>query len=288
MRTAFLGDTNDLLRTRLEAYGWVSASTPPPGKPSTEEAPGGKLAPGEVAESGATPAPAGVVPKGMMRIDLHCHSEASHDCGTPLSSFPQRCAARGISVQAITDHNEIWGGQKLQEIAQGTGLTVIVGEEVSTCDGEIVGLFLKEKIPAELSAEETIARIKSQGGLVLLPHGFDPLKRWRLRPEALDRVGNDIDIIETFNARISRPRWNRVAMRWAEAHGRPKSAGSDAHTLAQVGDAWVQTSIRPINGPQDLLEALRAGIVMGQWTHPALAFAYKMWDFAKRRVQGAV
>lgn len=258
-----------------------------PENPIPEQAPGGKLAPGEVAESGATPAPAGVVPKGMMRMDLHCHSEASHDCRTPLSSFPARCAARGISVQAITDHNEVWGAQKLQAMAQGTALTVIVGEEVSSRDGEVVGLFLKEKIPAGLSAEETVAAIKAQGGLVLLPHGFDPLKRWRLRPEVLERVANDIDIIETFNARISRPRWNRVAMRWADAHHLPKSAGSDAHTLGQVGDAWVQTPQRPIRGPEDVLAALRNGTVMGQWTHPVLAFAYKMWDFARRRVQNS-
>lgn len=286
MGTAFFEDRNLLSGTGLGDFSRVLASTPP-GEPGTEKPPGGKLAPGEVAESGATPAPAGVVPKGMMRMDLHCHSEASHDCRTPLASFPQRDGARGISVQAITDHNEVWGAQKLQEMAEGTGFTVIVGEEVSTRDGEIVGLFLKEKIPEGLSAEETVERIRAQGGLTLLPHGFDPLKRWRLRPEVLERVANDIDIIETFNARISRPRWNRVAMRWAEAHNRPKSAGSDAHTLGQVGDAWVQTPIRPINGPQDLLEALKVGTVMGQWTHPAIAFAYKMWDFARRRAQGA-
>ena len=141
-----------------------------------------------------------------MRLDLHCHSEASADCVTPLASFPARCRARGIRVQAITDHNEVWGAQKLKEMVQNSGaddLTIIVGEEVSTREGEIVGLFLNEKIPAGLSPEETVAAIKNQGGLVLLPHGFDPLKRHRLKPEALERVQNDIDIVEVFNARIS-------------------------------------------------------------------------------------
>lgn len=235
-------------------------------------------APRAVAQSGATPTMAE-----MMRIDLHCHSEASHDSRTPLSSFVQRCKTRGISVQAITDHNQVWGAKKLQEMCQGTGLTVIVGEEISSSEGELIGLFLEEKIPAGLSAKETIAHIKAQGGLVLLPHGFDPLKRWRLRPEVLEHLSSHIDIVETFNARISRPHWNRVAMRWADQHQLPQSAGSDAHTLAQVGNAWVQTPQRPINGPEDLLEALRVGTVMGRWTHPVVAFAYKIWDFAHRR-----
>jgi len=130
-----------------------------------------------------------------MRIDLHCHSEASADCRTPLAAFPGRCKARGITVQAITDHNEIWGAQQLQEMTLGSELTVIVGEEVSSRDGEIIGLFLREKIPAGLSAEETVERIKAQGGLVLLPHGFDPLKRYRLTRLALERIAGQIDIV---------------------------------------------------------------------------------------------
>ena len=114
-------------------------------------------------------------PPSMMRIDLHCHSEASADCITPLTAFPQRCLQRDIRIQAVTDHNEIWGAQKLQEMVAGQGapLTIIVGEEVSTNEGEIVGLYLTEKIPAGLTPEETVDRIVDQGGLVLLPHGFE-------------------------------------------------------------------------------------------------------------------
>lgn len=219
-----------------------------------------------------------------MRIDLHCHTEASSDCKTPLSRVLARARAKGIGVQAVTDHNEIWGAQKLQTFAGAQdGLevpTIIVGEEVSTCEGEIIGLFLSECIPAGLSPEETVGRIKAQGGLVLLPHGFDPLKRHRLKPEALARVADDVDIVETFNARISRPRWNRAATVWADERGLLKSAGSDAHTLADVGAAWVEAPDRPIHSPADLLEALRLGAVSGEWTHPLLALTYKVWDTA--------
>lgn len=227
------------------------------------------------------PAPA------MMKIDLHCHSEASADCTTPLEKFPQRCLERGIAVQAITDHNEIWGAQELKALVEENGhpLRVIVGEEVSTAEGEIIGLFLKEKIEAGLTPEETVARIREQGGLVLLPHGFDPLKRFRLKDEARTRIRDKIHIVETFNARISRPTWNRAAVAWAEEHGCLMSAGSDSHTLADIGEAWVEVPARPINAPADLLAALDGGVPVGIWTHPLLAYAYKLLDALRNRAR---
>jgi predicted metal-dependent phosphoesterase TrpH len=135
----------------------------------------------EIAAQGAILSDEAGPQPGLMKVDLHCHSEASADCVTPIPLMPERCLERDIRVQAITDHNEIWGAQKLRDLvaAEQLPLTIIVGEEVSTREGEIVGLFLEEKIEAGLSPEETVARILEQGGLVLLPHGFDPLKRFR-------------------------------------------------------------------------------------------------------------
>jgi predicted metal-dependent phosphoesterase TrpH len=231
------------------------------------------------------------VEPGNMKIDLHCHSEASVDCSTPLELFPARCRYRGVWVQAITDHNEIWGAQKLQEMVEeekvkkaGFPLTIIVGEEVSTTHGEIIGLFLNEKIPAGMSPKETVAAIKEQNGVVLLPHGFDPLKRWRLQPTALETVVDEIDIVETFNARISQLRWNQAAVDWSKLHGLPMSAGSDAHTLADIGSAWVEVPVQQVKNQQDLLAALQSGVPVGEWTHPVVAFAYKLWDRSLRRL----
>lgn len=194
-------------------------------------------------------------------------------------------------VQAITDHDQIWGAQKLQEMVEeeklkkaGFPLTIIVGEEVSTIYGEIIGLFLKEKIPAGMSPKETVEAIKEQDGLVLLPHGFDPLKRWRLQPAALEMIEDEIDIVETFNARISQLRWNQAAVEWSKVHKRPMSAGSDAHTLADIGSAWVEVPVRQVKTPQDLLTALESGVPVGEWTHPVIAFAYKFWDRSLRRL----
>lgn len=219
-----------------------------------------------------------------MKIDLHCHSEASFDCVVAVPEVLARARMRGIGVQALTDHNEIWGAQKLQRLADDARekdpLTpqIIVGEEVSTLEGELIGLYLMEVVPRNLSPEETVARIKGQGGLVLLPHGFDPLKKKRLRPEALARIADDIDIVETFNARISRPRWNRAGENWADARGLPKSGGSDAHIASDIGDAWTDVSEGPVNTPGSLLRALSQGQVRGSWTPPLLAFGQKVWD----------
>lgn len=226
------------------------------------------------------------IPTAVLKIDLHCHSEASHDCITPVENIPLRCRDHGINIQAITDHDEIWGAQKIQEIVESRknefpNLSIIVGEEISSLEGEIIGLYLTERIPPQLSAEETVARIKAQGGLVLIPHAFDPLKRHRLRPVAREKIASHIDIIESFNARISFPKWNDAASFWAAERGVAQSAGSDAHTLKDVGTAWTETTVRKVTGPDDLLTALRESTLQGFWTHPVLAFFNKVVYYFK-------
>lgn len=238
-----------------------------------------------VAERGAVQEHKDNEARPKIKIDLHCHTEASADCTTPLEAFPDQLRATGILVQAITDHNEIWGAQKLQEMVveqnarqDGYPLTIIVGEEISTTEGEIIGLFLNERIEAGLTPEETVKEINRQGGLVLLPHGFDPLKRHRLRPISLERITEDIDIVETFNARISRRKWNQAAVEWSKANQVLMSAGSDAHRLDDVGSAWVEIDapVERIQSPEDLIKALSRGVPEGKWTHPVLAYLQKM------------
>jgi predicted metal-dependent phosphoesterase TrpH len=246
----------------------------------------------EIRAVGAVIHESGEASPGMMKMDLHCHTEASYDCTTPLEAIIERCREQEVAVQAITDHNEIWGALELKAMLLGQNgaghnvphLTLIIGEEITTSDGEIIGLFLTEKIEAGMSPEETVQQIIAQGGLVLLPHGFDPLKRWRLKPEARDRIAAAINIVETFNARVSRPRWNRAGVTWAEERGLCMSAGSDAHTLSDIGTAWVEIPRQKVAGPAELLAALKGGTPVGRWTHPALAFGYKMWDQTRRKV----
>jgi hypothetical protein len=244
---------------------------------------------GQIETEGAVIQPEPEPNPDTMRIDLHCHSEASWDSSSPLEQIPQRCMEKGIRVQAITDHNCTWGAQKLQETILARSdlpLTIIVGEEISTSEGELVGLFLKNNIDAGLTPEKTVAEIKKQGGLVLLPHGFDPLKRWHLKIAARDIIASSIDIVETFNSRISRPHWNRAAVKWAEERGVAMSAGSDAHTIADIGNAWVEVAAQPIHSPADLMAALKDGVPMGVWTHPVIAFLFKMLDRTRRKING--
>ncbi|HEX7003074.1 MAG TPA: PHP-associated domain-containing protein [Trueperaceae bacterium] len=218
-----------------------------------------------------------------MRIDLHCHTEASHDCSSQFDGVITRCRQQRIAVQAVTDHDQIWGALELREKSTAPGdPLIIVGEEVTTREGEIIGLFLEELIPADLSPEEVVERIREQGGLVLLPHGFDPLKTHRLSPAARERIAHEIDIVEVFNTRVSHPRRNAQASQWAAERDLPASAGTDAHIVPALGTAWVETPDRPIEGPEDLLAALRAGAISGTWTHPVAAYAYKLWDRGRR------
>ncbi|MFZ6028678.1 MAG: PHP-associated domain-containing protein [Chloroflexota bacterium] len=230
----------------------------------------------QVKDEGAVIQPEAVEIPRAIRIDLHCHSVASHDSVTALDAIPERCAERNIQVLALTDHDAIWGAQALQQIvphSKNPSLTVIVGEEISTSAGELIGLFLKEKVAPGRSPRETIQAIKSQGGLVLLPHGFDPL-RVALDAEIREEISQSIDIVETFNARVARRHWNRLADEWSEKHGMLKSAGSDAHLLSEIGSAWVEVPARPVQTPEDLRLALQDGVPMGTWRHPLFSYFY--------------
>src|SRR2546427_6389611 len=134
-----------------------------------------------------------------LKVDMHTHSEYSPDSRTPLGVQAAAIKAAGLHVVCATDHNTIEGALRLRELAD--GFRVIVGEEVSTRDGEMIGLFLEKAIPRDLSGEETIARIKDQGGIVSVPHPFSRNRLYHLRREALERLWPQIDCIEIFNAR---------------------------------------------------------------------------------------
>ncbi|MCK5589830.1 MAG: PHP domain-containing protein, partial [Dehalococcoidales bacterium] len=137
----------------------------------------------------------------MLKADLHVHTCYSADCGTPLDKIVARCLQIGINCIAIADHNSIAGALKLKEIAP---FNVIVAEEIMTPIGELMGLFLTQEIPRGLSAQETITRIKSQGGLVNIPHPFG--HSFRENKKLLSQeILSQVDLIEVFNSRIPFP-----------------------------------------------------------------------------------
>ena len=197
-----------------------------------------------------------------IKVDMHTHSEYSPDSRTPLASQAAAIRAAGLNVVCATDHNTIEGALRLRELAD--GFRVIVGEEVSSRDGEIIGLFLDKPVPRGLSAEETIARIHDQGGLVSVPHPFSRNRRFHLRRSVLERVWRDIDCIEVFNAREAFTQDNVRAAAFAKEKGLPGAVGSDAHRASEIGRAWVE--VEEFAGRDDFIAALREGSIIGNLT----------------------
>jgi glycosyltransferase involved in cell wall biosynthesis len=189
----------------------------------------------------------------LIDVDLHMHTDHSYDCATPVEVLLAEAKARGLGAIAVTDHNEISGA--LEAASKANGIKVIVGEEVKTAhQGEVIGLFIKEKIPRGLSLEETIAEIKRQGGLVYVPHPFD---RLHSVPdyEHLLPVLDDVDAIEIFNPRIAIMEFNEEAVRFAAKYRMPAGAGSDAHVPQGLGS--VRIRMRDFDGPDEFLQSLR-------------------------------
>jgi hypothetical protein len=202
----------------------------------------------------------------LLKADLHVHTEYSMDCEMRLEKVISRCPEVGIDCVAIADHDAVEGGLKLQKIAP---FRVIVAEEILTPIGEIIGMFLTERIPSGVSAEEAIARIKDQGGLVCLPHPFDRLRHGIFSHHSPEHLLSQVDIVEVFNARIVFPSDSNKAKALAQKYGLPGSAGSDAHLPSEIGNAYVQMS--EFNSPQEFCSSLAQGEIFGHrsgiWVH---------------------
>jgi predicted metal-dependent phosphoesterase TrpH len=200
--------------------------------------------------------------KKKIRCDLHSHTYYSHDSMLKPEHFVEACLKSGINCIAVTDHNEVEGARQIQKIAP---FQVIIGEEIRTRDGEISGLFLKERIPPNLSAEETVDLIKAQGGLVYVPHPFATGVYMRLRKAKLDALIHKVDIIEGWNSRGLMKRHDYLAQTYAMAQGKPFAAGSDAHSRFEIGAAYMEMD--PFKGKADFLEKLKAGTLVGRKTN---------------------
>jgi predicted metal-dependent phosphoesterase TrpH/glycosyltransferase involved in cell wall biosynthesis len=191
-----------------------------------------------------------------IHCDLHMHTDHSPDCATPVELLLATAKERGLGAIAITDHNEISGAMEAREQAGRIGgIKVIVAEEVKTAhEGEVIGLFLEEKIERGMSMSETIAEIRRQDGLVYVPHPFD---RLHSVPdyEHLLKVVQDIDILEVFNPRIALSSFNEEAVRFARKYRIVPGAGSDSHVAQGLGS--VKIRLRDFDGPQEFLEAMR-------------------------------
>jgi predicted metal-dependent phosphoesterase TrpH len=199
------------------------------------------------------------------------------DCNMPLEKIVSRCQEVGINCIAICDHGTAEGGLRMREIAP---FPVIVAEEILTPHGEIMGMFLEETIPSGLSVEQTLSRIRAQGGLVCIPHPFDIFRQSALRSNVLEEIAEQIDIVEVLNSRYILGQSSTKALAFALKHGIAQSAGSDAHTPHEIGNAYVE--MPEFNGRDDFLEALEKGKISGHRTSPLIHFA-SVWARLKKK-----
>lgn len=202
-----------------------------------------------------------------IKVDLHVHT--SHSLCARLSPKQIERAARrlGIAALAITDHNTMAGVREVQAAVK--SLKIICAEEIRTKQGEIIGYFLKEEIPPGLSPQETVERIREQGGLVAVPHPFDRLRSSRLRKPAIEALIGSIDMIEIFNARTMFIEEDRDLLARALAAGAVPIAASDAHLPIEVGRACME--MEDFSAPQEFLENLRNATIVARksplWVH---------------------
>jgi Glycosyltransferase Family 4/PHP domain len=191
----------------------------------------------------------------LIDVDLHMHTDHSHDCATPVEVLLATARERGLGAIAVTDHNEISGALAARELADAAGVQVIVGEEVKTADqGEVIGLFIEELIPRGMSLQETVAEIRRQGGLVYVPHPFDRLHSVPDYEHLLAIVA-DVDAIEVFNPRVAIGAFNDEAARFAAKYRIVAGAGSDSHVAQGLGS--VRIRMREFDGPAEFLQSLR-------------------------------
>ena len=197
---------------------------------------------------------------GWVRVDCHLHTAASGDAVTTIDELGERAGQLGLDVVCITDHNVTSAAVAAAE--RDIGARVIIGEEVRTPEGDVIGLFLTERIPYVLPLAQVVSLIRGQGGLVYLPHPFDPGRS--SLGEAAVRLceAGDADIIEAFNAKVEDQARNDRAAQLASRYGLPAAAGSDAHDPDGLCAAYLE--MPDFDGPGEFLTSLRAAIKIGR------------------------
>lgn len=212
------------------------------------------------------------------KVDLHFHTIFSSDSLITLQQAIKICRRKRIDCIAVTDHNEINGALRLKKAAP---FKVIIGEEIKTKEGDIIGLFLKERIPPYLGMSETINLIKSQKGIAYLPH-----------PHKMDKQNilkniSSIDIIEIYNSNYVKTKNYTYAIEIAHKYNKPAAAGSDAHTAFEIGNSYIEIS--PFEDKDDFLDKLKGAhmqvifmplwyrVLTNSYIRKSLRFFLKIW-----------
>ncbi len=207
------------------------------------------------------PVPGSRAPAGRVRVDCHLHTAASGDSVLTLEQLAERARQTALDVVCVTDHNVTSAAVTATE--RDLGVRIIVGEEIRTPNGDVIGLFLTERIPYVLPLGEVIGRIRAQGGLVYVPHPFGQVRSslGRVLPGLCEQGA--VDIIEVFNAKIADQALNDRAADLAGVFTLPGGVGSDAHDAPGVGAAYLE--MPDFDGPASFLAALAHARMSGEF-----------------------
>ena len=197
----------------------------------------------------------------MLKVEFHCHTNASKDSLTKPSDLITTARKNGIDRLIITDHNSIAGARAASLLDPEL---VIIGEEIMTTRGEILASFVTDEIPARLTPKETIKRLKDQGAFISVSHPFDELREGGWQENDLLEILPDVDAIEIYNSRCMFPRFNRRAKEFAVKHNLAGTVGSDAHAAFEVGRSVLL--LDPFTGPQEMRAVIRRGIPQVKWS----------------------
>lgn len=211
------------------------------------------------------------------KVDLHTHSIISHDGGITASQYEKILQSGELDCVAITDHNETSFARIMNKKL---GDKIIIGEEISTKEGEVIGLYLTETIPGGISLEEAVASIKHQGGLVYIPHPFEKF-RHGLQKEAMMRIASEIDVVEVFNGRGRFRGKPQLAQEFALKNNIPQAASSDAHGWRGLGHTASTLKEFPVH---KTLKHLLTTAILDKTYAPMYTFFYPLLNKIKNNV----
>jgi len=193
----------------------------------------------------------------VLSVELHAHSSLSYDGRDSVDLLLEQAEAVGLDALAVTDHDEIDASLEAAASARDYGFVGIPGMEVSSAAGHVLALGVEELVSAGLPFAETIERIHDRGGIAVVPHPFQSSRHGVAAHVTRDQL-RLADAIEVYNSRLLTGRANRRARRFAETHGLPMTAGSDAHIAEMVGQAVTEVDAYH-RSAEGILDAIRAG-----------------------------
>ncbi len=203
----------------------------------------------------------------MLTVEFHCHTHFSKDSLTSPQKLLESCRRKGIDRVVVTDHNTIAGALAAQALDP---QRVIVGEEIMTTQGELLAAFVTEEVPAFLSPQKAIERLREQGAFISVSHPFDRLRSGAWREEDLAAILPQVDAIEVFNSRCMSPSFNHEAWAFTRRHGLAATVGSDAHTAFEVGRSVFV--VEPFEGPDEMRKVIRNAVLRMRLSPPWVHF----------------